>query len=48
MDRYFFFFTLGRGHTDSMLIEAESFQEALELFFEYTPNAQIIDWEQVA
>ena len=45
MDRYYFFFTIGRGHTDTCLIEADSFQEALECFTSSYPNAQIIEWD---
>ena len=48
MNHYGFFYTLGLGHTDFIIIEATSFQEALERLYTIRPSAQIIEWQQVA
>lgn len=48
MNRYGFFYSLGRGHTDFIVIEAVSFQEALDRLYAIRPSAQIIEWQQVA
>ena len=48
MHLYGFFYTIGSGHTDFIVVEAPSFQEALNRLYAIRPTAQIIDWEQVA
>lgn len=48
MHRYGFFYTLGHGHTDFIIIEALHFQEALDRLYAIRPSAQIIEWQQVA